>query len=103
VQVRLLGDPSACPTTHATRWPARSRRRALDDEAPPARRSDLAIDALLGLGGTRAAKALAETSPLNGLPCPCWRSTCRPGSMPTRGQPARRPGGRAATRSRCWR
>ena len=63
-----------CPPTRATRWPVR-RRPACRSSATAHRRSapqDLAIDALLGLGASRAPQGrLAELiAQLNALPCP---------------------------------
>lgn len=74
VQVSLLGDPNQLPADAAE---ALRRARAAGvridaGTAPPADEIDLAIDALLGIGASRAPAGdlLRTIAELNALPCP---------------------------------
>ena len=93
---------ASCSLGDRGRAARRCARGAARARAQPACRSatgrrasadapDLAIDALLGLGASRAPSgamaAAIGIAELAAAACRCSRSTCRPASTPTRGQP----------------
>ncbi len=90
VEVSLLGDPGALPADAADAWArARAAGVAIVDvpnaSAPP----DLAIDALLGVGATRApgGPVLQAIRALNRLACPVLAVDLPSGLHPRTGQP----------------
>lgn len=91
VRVTLIGDAAALPPDAAD---AMQRAQAAgveigDAGAPPLQAHDLAIDALLGLGASRAPQALlaATIVELNALPCPVLAVDVPSGLNSQTGQP----------------
>lgn len=94
VQVGLWGEPSALPTDAQAAWRAAvASGVAIDDgptmATPDLGPGDLAIDALLGLGQTRALTGALQDAAdrLNALPCPVLAVDLPTGLNADTGQP----------------